>query len=146
MKKTEPKGHQKLKGYTVYLTKQASKLLGTPTIEVEGGTYPNFDSTREMWQLPYLFELSKESVLIIEYHHEETKEWFAKTGSPKIGSEENKQKPYSWKAIGSSIDAPTPMFASEDAQEEFDKTLVEELNKSLTKEINDAMKIGSIKL
>lgn len=81
-----------LKGYTVYLTKQASKVIGVSELHVETDISPRFDQTRELWYVPYYidgelfktFELSKEAVLAIEYQHgkEEVKhgDFFAQTG------------------------------------------------------------------
>ena len=82
-----------LKGYTVYLTKQASKVIGVSELHVETDISPRFDQTRELWYVPYYingeliktFELSKEAVLAIEYNHgkKEVKhgDFFAQTGA-----------------------------------------------------------------
>lgn len=87
------KSHYYLKGYTVYLTKQASKVIGVPELHVDTDISPRFDQTRELWYVPYYingeliktFELSKEAVLAIEYQHgkEEVKhgDFFAQTGA-----------------------------------------------------------------
>lgn len=85
--------HYDLKGYTVYLTKQASKVIGTSELHVEADEPPYFDQTRELYYIPYCitdelintFELSKEAVLAIEYNHgkKEVKhgDFFAQTGA-----------------------------------------------------------------
>ena len=138
MNQNEKKGCQTLKGYTVYLTKQASKLLGTSTIEVEGDTYPKFDSTREMWLISISrpkseskvsmtsesinisvgkaedvrksFELSKESVLMIEYHHyEELKTYITSPNAVKSTITDGWVKQ---NCVGSSIKTPTAMYVS----------------------------------
>lgn len=76
--KHEEKSYE-LKGATIYLTKQASKVLGFNAIYVEDNI-PYFDHTRELYVVDArtsksnggklsTFELSKESILLIEYHH-----------------------------------------------------------------------------
>lgn len=77
MNKYEEKTQYYLKGYTVYLTKQVSKVLGVSELYVETDVRLSFDQTRELYYVPYYvngellntYELSKEAVLAIEYHH-----------------------------------------------------------------------------
>lgn len=86
--------HYCSKGATIYLTKQASKILGFNAINTYSTVH--FDQVREMYTIdsrdvPSIngelstYELSKEAVLLIKHHYEKEEikhgDFFAQTGA-----------------------------------------------------------------
>lgn len=86
--------HYCSKGATIYLTKQASKILGFNAINTYSTVH--FDQVREMYMIDSrdvpsvngelsTYELSKEAVLLIKRHYEKEEvkhgDFFAQTGA-----------------------------------------------------------------